>query len=136
MITSFSCSNTTKLQKSKFVAGDGSEVFTKKLVLNKKFVKPSLAPAFKINAINMLADIVGIDVQFSGCGQTHDFELVSNGETDENGIVDIYLTDKTTGDNCRMMLMETKYFNITRFSNKKKINGFRINDGDLTKFLK
>jgi len=107
------------------------------LTYKRDFVKPVALASFKMKEIVQLDKSLEIEVHYSGgCGDTHQFELITNGNIDQNGVLDFYLVDNTKGDNCKMLLMEKKSFDISKVASKSKITAFRINDKQLTTFAR
>jgi hypothetical protein len=105
------------------------------LTYQKNYKKGNETPAFRIKSMSQQDENLEVNLQYSGgCGDPHQFELISNGDLDAEGIVDFYLIDNTVGDNCKMLVMKTKYFNITKMNKKSEIKGFRLNDSKVTSF--
>lgn len=104
------------------------------LTYKKSFKKSTQVPAFKIKSFKQVNENLEVNLQYSGCGNPHEFELFTNGKVDKNGIVDFYIEDKTKGDNCKMLLMRTKYFNISKINKTTTVKGFRLNDSKETTF--
>lgn len=104
------------------------------LTYDTDYVKSSEIPFFKIQKIIQLDKNLAVSLQYSGCGIPHQFELITNGNIDVNGIIDFQLVDKTTGDYCKMMLIRTKYFDISKINKKSSVTGFRLNNGEMKSF--
>ncbi len=136
-ILNIACSNTAKTTNDSKSTSIKDDNHTIKMTLKRNFVKLKEEANFKIKKITQVNKSLDIFVTYSGgCGDEHQFELISNGKIDKNGVVDFYLVDQTKGDNCKMMLMQTKHFDISKISKKKKLTSFRINDGRKIEFKK
>lgn len=109
-------------------------IIPKEIIVQKKIEKSEEQLRFKISNIEQKAYALAIDVQYGGgCVDEHIFDLYTNGIIDKNGVIDFYLLHQTT-DNCKMLLMRTQYFDISKVINKKKMTHFRINDGEKFEF--
>lgn len=104
----------------------------------------SLSSIFIVDEIDIVADdlryklkntivkenTIMFDVSYGGgCKKPHDFVLHTTGNINENGLMEIYLMDKTHGDLCKMLLMEQHFFDISAITNldSEKLKGFLIN---------
>ena len=134
ILASFGCNTNKATTKSKSTIGDGDITEVRKMTVKRSYKKSDERLAFKIKDIKQLDNTISIDLQYSGCGAEHDFELISTGKVGSDGVVDLYLVDNTKGDMCKMMIMKTKHFDISKFNRKAKVTGFRLNDSKVISF--
>lgn len=136
-ILNIACSNSAKITNNSKSNNLKEDNHVMKMTLKRNYVKIKEEANFKIKNITQLNQSLDIFVTYSGgCGEEHQFELITNGKIDKSGVIDFYLVDHTKGDNCKMMLMQTKHFDISKVSKKKKITSFRVNDGKINAFKK
>lgn len=143
LLANFGCSSSSKnlsenaIIKSAQANSEIQEIIIDELYVKRKFDKKSEELRFKINKIEQQDAALKIDVQFGGgCLDNHVFELYTTGKPDENGVVDMYLLHKTTGDLCKALLMQPRYYNIGKLTNRKNISAFRINDSQVISLTK
>jgi len=134
ILASFGCSTTNKTTTNSKTLNSGDLPTIRKMTIKKSYKKTDERIAFKIKGIKQLDNTIAVDVQFSGCGKDHDFELISNGKVGNDGVVNLYLVDNTKGDYCKMLLMRTKHFDVSKYNKKSIVTGFKINDGELISF--
>lgn len=134
LLSTFACSTTNKTANTKTLNTEGSDIPEVMKMTVKRSYKFQEITKFKIKGIKQLDNTIAVDVQYGGCGGEHDFELFSTGKITDKGVVNLYLVDNTTGDNCKMLLKRTKHFDISKFNKNAKVTGFKLNDGELISF--
>lgn len=79
----------------------------------------------RMNILNMQLnkDLLTIEINYSGGCKEHQFNLYSNGITENNNL-QLFLVDAQTEDFCKMLLTDTLNFNL---SNLKTLNKSKLN---------
>lgn len=130
ILASYGCCSSNKTTTNQ----DPNAPEVRSMTIKKSFKKTTEEQIlFRVNGIKQLDNTIAVDVEYSGCGGEHDFELISNGSVSKDGIVKLYLVDNTKNDNCKMMIMKTKHFDIAKH-NKSKVKGFKLNDSETITF--
>lgn len=119
-------------QKNAVEQVDENGTAIKKLQINKKSdAIDKQQMYFKIKNIKVKDGILSARLDYGGgCVKNHIFEIESNGKVSEEGVLPIYILHKTE-DNCKMMIMENRSFDISKFYNKKKVKAIQINHGEV-----
>lgn len=138
LLTSVACnsSKNTTDSKNKMLIETNNEKETRAIIIKKKFEKTDEQLRFKIKKIVQKEDALVVDVTFGGgCVDNHVFELYSTGTPDDNGIIDLFLLHKTE-DNCKMLLMQQRVFDISKLNKRKSFTSFRLNNSDVLQVKK
>lgn len=126
-----------KSAKAQAQENERQEVIIEDITVKRKFDKTDAEMRFKIKNIVQKDEALMVEVSYSGgCVDNHVFELYSTGKPDENGVVDLFLLHKTTGDMCKMLLMQNRVFDISKLTKRKNFVSYRLNGSDIQTVVK
>lgn len=143
-LSSLACTNTNNsiaenavVKAAQAQSTDKQEIIIEDISIKRKFDKTDEEMRFKFKIVEQKDEALVLQVNYGGgCVDHHVFELYSTGKPDENGVVDLFLLHKTTGDLCKMLIIQNRIFDINKLTKRKNFVSYRINGGAVQTVVK